>query len=61
MELIKMLWRKQVTERIESLKMKLAFRWIEARGLSVCNIVTHGKTHYLVDGKGSMHKIGKRA
>lgn len=55
-----MLWRKLVTERINALKMRLAFRWIEERGLHVCNIVTHGNTHYLVDGKGGLHKIGKR-
>ncbi|OGT02147.1 MAG: hypothetical protein A2143_00685 [Gallionellales bacterium RBG_16_57_15] len=59
--MIKLLWREMVIERIETIKMKLAFRWIEARGLVVCNIITHGKTHYLVDGKGVMYKIGKKA
>ena len=57
---MKNLWHTLVTEKIQALKMKLAFRWIEARGLSVCNIITRAGTHYLVDGKGGVHKIGKR-
>jgi hypothetical protein len=48
-------------EKIQSLKMHFAFKWIEARGLFVCRIETRGATNYLVDGKGSWHKIGKRA
>lgn len=42
-------------------RLKRAFRVVERAGFHVCNIQTRGNTHYLVDGNGGFHKIGKRA
>lgn len=42
-------------------KLKAAFATVEGAGYSVYNIQQCGGTSYLVDSKGSWHKVGNRA
>lgn len=57
---VRMWWGIMVGSHLFALKMRLAMKWIQQEGLSVCKITTVGNATYIEDATGTRYKVGRK-